>query len=394
MKKPYRLKKRGGVYYYKLPEMSTFRTTGETKPQRAEFFAHNESLKATADPQEPRDRAAVTQAPLLGDYARDFFVPGKCPWLAWRAGSSTLPGAHYTEALRRYLVEAILPDWGGYRLDAIKRRDVKPWILNRTEGSAWKNHALNAFRIILDQAEEDEWIDKNPIAGIGRLKGGEHPPDPLEISELHQLYPDDVVRMIAIWNSLKWAVFFVVLAGTGMRQGEVRALRWRHVLWTMGALLVESAAKKVRKDDPNKIGSTKAKKARIVVLSDRVLTELSVYRYLADSSAPEDLIFPGAYNPKVPLAGETVSFRFSEALSCAGIEAGGRRLVPHSLRHTCVAHLRREIGEDALRLMVGHSFAAITDIYDDPKVVRSVAALEPARKSMGALLPAAPELQE
>lgn len=389
--KPYRLKKRGTIYHYKLPSMINFASTGETNRQRAENFAYKKSLGEPTSPQIQQLETRV-QIPTLREFAKDFFDPGKCKWLAWRQASNSLPEERYIERCRHYLVDEILPFWGEYRLDAIRRRDVKPWILTVPGGSAKKNHVMNAFKIVLNQAEEDEWIDRNPVSGIGRLHGDEHPPSSLEFSEINLLFPFERVAMLRIWGSFKWAVFFILLIGTGMRQGEARALRWRHVSWKLKALIIESAAKKTRKADPDamRIGTTKSGKARIVLLSKRTSMALFAYWAFSEHTEPDDLIFPGTYNHKIPLSGEAVSLHFADALKAVGIQANGRRLVPHSLRHTYVSHLRREMGDWAVQTMVGHSSAAITDIYDDAWVVQSAQALEPARACVSALLPAPP----
>jgi integrase len=64
------------------------------------------------------------------------------------------------------------------------------------------------------------------------------------------------------------------------------------------------------------------------------------------------------------------------------IQANGRRLTVHGLRHTWNTALRRLLPEEMLRALMGHHSERMSDLYDHPQVAEQVKALEPARKEI------------
>jgi integrase len=384
VKKPYRLKKRGRYWQYKLPEETAFHSTGiEVLPSKDGGRARAESAVVAAlasrEVPAPPPAQAAPRIPSLREYTEDFFVWNRCGWLRWRIEGGHHIDRQYADSLRRYLVKWILPMWGDYRLDAIFKRDVKAWILTVPLGGRTRNFILGVFRRVMAQAEEDQLIPRSPLHGVGRLAPAGRRRDIFELSEIQLMFPDDVVGLLRIWTNYKMAVFFVVLASTGMRQGECRALRWRHVLWNDQALLIEVAAKRKR------IGPTKSRKIRIALLSDRAISELDLWRALTRRQDLDDLIFPGR-TPEHPMDAKTPELRLEGAIKAAGIVRGDRNLVVHSLRHTVNTRLRREISPGVLRDLIGHTTEEMTDWYDHPQIAELLAALKTARGPVGKLL--------
>jgi len=70
MKKPYRMKKRGDVYYYMLPWEKCFHTTGLTRRREAEHYALAELEVGQVD----------TKTTYFRDFAERFFDWDECRW--------------------------------------------------------------------------------------------------------------------------------------------------------------------------------------------------------------------------------------------------------------------------------------------------------------------------
>ncbi len=60
--------------------------------------------------------------------------------------------------------------------------------------------------------------------------------------ELRLLFPPVWKELVTVWGQPKYAALFVTMATTGIREGEARALQWRHVL-PNGWMAIERAVK-------------------------------------------------------------------------------------------------------------------------------------------------------
>ena len=135
------------------------------------------------------------------------------------------------------------------------------------------------------------------------------------------------------WQSEKGRsphISFFILATTGIRRGEARALQWKHLIEERGQkdLVIEQA---IKSDDT--LGSTKTGKSRVVILNKRAQRYLKSWREHSPFTKQEDFIFFGR-NAKRPIMGKTLQHHFKKALEKAKINTKGRNLVIHSFRHT------------------------------------------------------------
>ena len=136
------------------------------------------------------------------------------------------------------------------------------------------------------------------------------------LAELKKLFPSDLEALTKIWKEEEYAYYFFILATTGMRRGEARALKWKHVIEDKkrNGLLIEES---IKNDDST--GSTKTGKSRVVVLCQRAEEILEHWKASTPFHDPEDLIFYGS-NGNRPIMGKTLQNRFQKALEKAKIE--------------------------------------------------------------------------
>ncbi|WP_345907017.1 site-specific integrase [Sphaerochaeta sp. UBA5849] len=183
-------------------------------------------------------------------------------------------------------------------------------------------------------------------------------------AELQKLFPSDLEALTKIWREEEYAYYFFILATTGMRRGEARALKWKHVIEDKkrNGLLIEES---IKNDDTT--GSTKTGKSRVVVLSQRAEEILEHWKASTPFHDPEDLIFYGS-NGSRPIMGKTLQNRFQKALEIAKIEINGRNLVIHSFRHTYNTLLKNVLPLDILQETTGHSSESMTERYNHPSL--------------------------
>lgn len=143
---------------------------------------------------------------------------------------------------------------------------------------------------------------------------------------------------------------------TGMRQGELLALRWRDVDW-------EARRIRVRRNYTRGHWSTPKSRSgeRAVPLSRRVEEELKGHSQRSRFSGEDDLVFAN------PLSGEVLSHgplvrRFKKALKAAGV----RKVRFHDLRHTFGTRIAAAgVPMRTLQEWMGHRDYRTTLIYAD-----------------------------
>jgi integrase len=111
---------------------------------------------------------------------------------------------------------------------------------------------------------------------------------------------------------------------TGLRQGELVALRWRDVDWLAGRVRVRRSY--VR----GEFGTPKSQRSsRSVPLADRVMAELDAHQQRSRYRGDDDLVF---CHPL--LGGPLERSRLLKRYEAAAARAGLREVRFHDLRHT------------------------------------------------------------
>ncbi len=130
----------------------------------------------------------------------------------------------------------ILPELAGIKLDKLTISRLQKWKTNLAEQStkvSTKNNAYKEFNAMLNYAVRMEYIPKNPLKAVGNFKEAyfETVQD-----KLHYYTPDQFFKYIACAEADRktfidhgCCVFFYIAFYTGMRKGEINALRWSDI---------------------------------------------------------------------------------------------------------------------------------------------------------------------
>ena len=167
--------------------------------------------------------------------------------------------------------------------------------------------------------------------------------------------------------NMKIYLAVALAATTGMRQGEIRALKKDCIEFVENNVEYENQAiitvrENFAKTDGFK--STKGKRVRHVPVSKPLAEELVK---MADSNPyKNNLIFWSEGSADTPIAGSYINKYYYAALAAIGITEEKRKernIDFHSLRHFFNSMLRGEVDDSNLRLIIGHQSERMSDNY-------------------------------
>jgi integrase len=267
----------------------------------------------------------------LEQFVSQLWTPGVIPTL--RAGSSR----YYEIQLRCH----ILPAFGSKRLCDITRVDIQCFLAEKRQigFSGSSAHGMRTtISKVLQAAVDWNLLEANPARGL-------HVGDRAPKTERPYLNPKEVGQLLAsLPEPCRTLVLVAVL--TGMRIGEILALRWKAVDLTRGVIHVRETVSEGR------FGAPKTRSSRRDIPMS--LPVLEAFRARLDRSgetAPESLVFTSRnhtpINPKNML----------RRVLRPACKSQGLPLVSwHSFRHTHATQLA-ELGESlrTAQAILGHS---------------------------------------
>ena len=293
---------------------------------------------------------------------------------------------HWANALQSMIDKHVIPRWGETRLDSFNAVEVETWLADLALSNMTRRHLLyGCLRAPLREAARERIIAQNPLEHVEPPVKESRKRDIFSMDELRLLFPPVWKELVTVWGQPRYAALFLTMATTGIREGEARALQWRHVL-PNGWMTIERAVK-----IDGTIGSLKKRERtgepRVVALPSRTQSAISQWRLVSPFKRPDDLVFFGD-RPDHLLNRRTFQDIFARALDGehhedeskpVRIVKAERYLTPHSLRHTYNTMMRRSIPADALLALMGHRDSRMSEHYDHPEIADRIKALEGVR---------------
>lgn len=209
----------------------------------------------------------------------------------------------------------LIPAFGQWRLEDITARDLERWRATLTTSPRTKNKLLTELYGIFKRAQKVYGLPRNPAAEVDKLRERRQ-------IDLEVLSPDEIHALCRAAATDQDAALFLTAAFTGLRRGELIALRWRDVDFTASRIRV------VRSLSAGELSTPKNDKTRSVPMAREVATVLARLGQRGHHTADDDLAFPGTFGGF--LDADALSRRYGKALERAGL----RRLRFHDLRHT------------------------------------------------------------
>jgi integrase len=245
------------------------------------------------------------------------------------------------------------PRWGARAAGGIRPSEVEDWIaeLGRTRGAQTVRRAVFVLSSVLTIAERDGVIAKNPTRGA-QLPAKKRKP-------ARYLTHQQVDELAAAAGEQGDVV--LTLAYTGLRWGEVVALRVRHLDMLRRRLLIEDNA--VRVDGIYEHGTPKSGQRREVPMPPFLIPTLA---RLCEGKGRDGFVF-GAGTTPIPYPHSTSGWFVRAVEHCQHADPAFPTITPHDLRHTA-ASLAISAGANVkvVQRMLGHASAAMTlDVYAD-----------------------------
>jgi len=292
---------------------------------------------------------ASSTSPSFGEYAQ-----------AWLNGREIVKGTrdNYLSTLNLHWMQP---------LARVPVENITPMVLRRIIGEiAWKNTsikrtAITALVTVLNSAVRDGLLERNPAKAIELPKRQKKIADPFTLDEAESI----ISWLYTTGNANRriYAAYFEFAFYTGMRSGEIAALRWDEVDMASRTahvcrIVVDGEIKE----------RTKTRRARVVMLNTRAIHALQVARDVAETrltsrkrihkSSP--YVFPPAMKeifinrPGVP------GKQFSNALEALGI----RRRPQYNCRHTYATMcLMAGMNPAFIASQLGHSIQMLLSTY-------------------------------
>jgi integrase len=245
---------------------------------------------------------------------------------------------------RNTIERRMLPFFAGVPLERITPQMIEAWRASMASGARTKNKQMTILNGIMRRACRIYGLPTNPVSGVERLRE-------VKKIDLEVLEPEEVWALVRAAEDEQDAAIYLTAAFTGMRMGELRALRWRDVDFGRSIVRVRASYSMQWLTTP------KSGKVRAVPLAPDVARALARLGARQRWTGDEDLVFPGMLGGF--LDDSALRRRYKDALTRAGL----RQLRFHDLRHTFGT---RMIGKaDILRVKewMGHADVQTTMRY-------------------------------
>ena len=339
-------RRHGPVWYakYRLPDGRQLKRkigpawTGRGRPRVGYFTKRGaeEWLRSTLD--DARERAQAGSKQLDATFAE-----AAREWLRYvehDRGCKPSTLRSYRSSLEAHL----LPAFGALALHEITPLLIERWRADLTSSPRTRNKLLTELYGVFRRAQKVYGLPSNPAAQVEKLRQRRR-------LDLDVFSPEEVRALVRAAAGEQDAAIYLTAAFTGLRRGELIALRWRDVDFTASRIRVCTSFA------GGQLTAPKSGKVRSVPLAREVASVLALLSQREHWTGDDDLVFPGELGSY--LDGSALRRRYLEALERAGL----RRLRFHDLRHTFGTAMIAKA--DILRVMewMGHADVQTTRGY-------------------------------
>ena len=228
-----------------------------------------------------------------------------------------------------------------------------------------KNKWLVVLHGIFRRAQTVWKLPINPVAGIEKHRQRSS-------GDIDVFSPEEVLALVRAAGDAQDAAIYLTAAFTGLRRGELLALRWRDVDFVGQAIRVRASYA------GGQVTSPKSGKVRSVPMAPDVATALAGLGQRERWTGDDDLVFVGTVGGHVD--GSALRRRYVDSLQRAGL----RPLRFHDLRHTFGTRMIAKADIRRVQEWMGHADVQTTMKYlhyaprdDDAALVAEVFRTQP-----------------
>ncbi len=254
---------------------------------------------------------------------------------------------NYRNAINVHLLSV----FGDMALEDITVQEIERWRAGmlstrqqRELSNKTKNNLLVLMHAIFRRSVKLYGLPANPVASVDRFRVRSS-------GDIQVFSPEEVWSLVRAAKSEADAAIFLTAAFTGLRRGEVLALRWRDVDFTGSTIRVRASYAAGHLTTP------KSGKVRAVPMAPDVASALARLGDRERYTGDDDFVFAGEAG--LPLDGDALSSRYRDALARAGL----RPLRFHDLRHTFGTRMIAKADIRRVQEWMGHADIQTTMKY-------------------------------
>lgn len=251
---------------------------------------------------------------------------------------------------KTYFKLQILPYFKNVKVKDVKHKDAQKFVIDMSKEYKKFKEIASYTKQVFNYAIILGIIDRNPFEYIT------YPKVERETKETVVLTKDELLEQLKYMKkyfNFKWFTFFNTLAFTGLRRGEIIALKWADLSFKFSSLSINKTVTLDKNGKQIVSNSTKTDKStRIIKLSKFVLDNLEIL-YKSKNS---EWIFP---NKKGEVMNITTPYK--ELQKFYKNHPDLKKLSIHEFRHNYATLLRNaNIDYKAIRDILGHTSSIFT----------------------------------
>lgn len=247
----------------------------------------------------------------------------------------------------KHIARTLDSHFGPRRVEDITAADIERWksiAMSRGNGNRTLQKYLVCLHGIFKRAMRVWGLPRNPLDQVDR-------PRLVRRAGIDVFSQEEVLALTRAADAEQDAALFLTAAYTGLRQGELLALRWGDVDFELELIRVR------RSYTHRQEGTPKSGKDRAVPLMPEVATALARLSRRPWFVDDDDLVFCNEVGEH--RSADNVGQRYRAALDRAGL----RRLRFHDLRHTFGTHAIRVADPREVMEWMGHADLKTTQLY-------------------------------
>jgi integrase len=300
-------------------------------------------------------------------YAENLFEPTG-PWIKKLRGKGynvTTKTLHTKNMIAKHYV---VPLWGHLKPDKITIKIIDDALLKvnsyrdkKDLAFATKNKILFVLSNIFVYLFEEGVVKSNPARNVRNFSTvPQNPRGIIFKEELNRLFPETHEALLNIWKHQIFICAFLIMRDTGLRNGELLALKWGD--WYK-EIMCFPITKAIEAGTTNVLKGTKTGRSRVALVKEKTAIEIEIYKK-QKQSLPEQYIFSNRDGN--PIQGHRLTSAFHKATKRAQIQRDN--ITPYWLRHTFITLALETNPFDIVRRLVGHMDLSTTLNYRNNNV--------------------------
>jgi integrase len=216
------------------------------------------------------------------------------------------------------LAKHLLPYWREWRLRDIGKLDIQQWVADKFNQQLGWQTVRNSWTLlsgILETAVEYDYLSANPARGVKFPQK--------DLKEAPALIAGDDFMKLLKHVDEPYRTMVSIIAATGLRIGELLAVRWRALDLDIGTLSVRETVFEGQFQRPKT-----QKSRRTIPLGPHAIAWLRAHRVRGTRIGPDDLVFSNRMGEPM-----RESKLLTRVLQPAAERAGLGRVTWHQFRH-------------------------------------------------------------